>query len=333
MVQPFGLRDRCRRAGNFARSRRLGGGLRYTEPDAAIAAELLAVRQDRSDYHPTSTTAKEPTSPARIPNLLVNGASGIAVGMATNIPPHNLREVVGGLIALIDNPEIELPELRRHIKGPDFPTGGYIYGTQGIQEAYETGRGKVIMRARASTEIKTTPRADHLTEIPTRQTRASEQIASRAGQEVTDISDRETIRPASACRDGQDDRSERGCRPQPSYSHTPPGDLRDHNLSWSTTSRLIWLRRFSSASCHGTSRGPAFEVRSDQAESAAIVTALIAGDTIDEACVLLQSGDPSCASRLIESSLWSDRRRRYRMLLARSRVSRRISWRRSTRIC
>ena len=86
-------------------------------------------------------TAREPTVlPAKIPNLLVNGSSGIAVGMATNIPPHNLREVAKAVEALIDDPEATVRELRKHIKGPDFPTAGYIYGREGIKEAYKTGR-------------------------------------------------------------------------------------------------------------------------------------------------------------------------------------------------
>src|SRR6202140_2232674 len=92
--------------------------------------------------------------PARFPNLLVNGSSGIAVGMATNIPPHNLREVVAALIALIDNPELTPTDIRKLIKGPDFPTGGYIYGRAGIKDYQETGRGRIVMRARAVIEEK-----------------------------------------------------------------------------------------------------------------------------------------------------------------------------------
>ena len=98
---------------------------------------------------------QEPTVlPAKIPNLLVNGSSGIAVGMATNIPPHNLREVAKAVELLIDEPDATIADLRKVIKGPDFPTGAYIYGREGIKEAYETGRGRVIMRARAQIEEK-----------------------------------------------------------------------------------------------------------------------------------------------------------------------------------
>src|SRR2546430_2299540 len=98
---------------------------------------------------------KEPTVlPSRLPNLIVNGAAGIAVGMATNIPPHNLGETVEAIKHLVDQPDAPLKELRRFIKGPDFPTGGIIYGREGIKECYEKGRGRIILRARAIVEEK-----------------------------------------------------------------------------------------------------------------------------------------------------------------------------------
>jgi DNA gyrase subunit A len=112
---------------------------------------------------------QEPTVlPSKIPNLLVNGSSGIAVGMATNIPPHNLREVVKAVQLLVDNPDATIGELRKAIKGPDFPTGAYIYGREGIKEAYETGRGRVVMRARAQIEEKESSNRSQIviTEIP-----------------------------------------------------------------------------------------------------------------------------------------------------------------------
>ena len=87
--------------------------------------------------------------PSRYPNLLVNGSGGIAVGMATNIPPHNLGEVIDGLIALADNPDIDFEELMQHIKGPDFPTGATVMGMTGIRQAYATGRGRIVVRAKA----------------------------------------------------------------------------------------------------------------------------------------------------------------------------------------
>src|SRR2546428_4128747 len=112
---------------------------------------------------------QEPTVlPSKVPNLLVNGSSGIAVGMATNIPPHNLREVAKAVELLIDGPETSIADLRKAIKGPDFPTGAYIYGREGIREAYETGRGRVVMRARAQIEEKESSGRSQIvvTEIP-----------------------------------------------------------------------------------------------------------------------------------------------------------------------
>ncbi len=129
---------------------------RYTESRMAkISMEMLTeIEKQTVDFMPNyNEDREEPTVlPSRFPNLLVNGSSGIAVGMATNIPPHNLREVVDGIVALIDDPEITIEGLCEHIKGPDFPTAGIIMGLSGIRSAYETGRGKIIMRARTEIE-------------------------------------------------------------------------------------------------------------------------------------------------------------------------------------
>ncbi len=126
---------------------------RYTESRLSKTAMKMLedIKKETVDWAPNfDDTENEPTVlPSRFPNLLVNGSSGIAVGMATNIPPHNMREVVEGMCCLIDNPEAELEELMEHIKGPDFPTGGIIMGARGIREAYATGRGKIYIRARA----------------------------------------------------------------------------------------------------------------------------------------------------------------------------------------
>ncbi|MGN6188922.1 MAG: DNA gyrase subunit A, partial [Conexibacter sp.] len=130
--------------------------MRYTEARLArIATEMLRdIDADTVDFGPNyDGQNQEPlVLPARFPNLLVNGATGIAVGMATNIPPHALREAVAATIAYIDDPEISVEGLMRHIPGPDFPTGGIILGTKGIRDAYETGRGRVVMRAKVHTE-------------------------------------------------------------------------------------------------------------------------------------------------------------------------------------
>ncbi len=145
--------------------------MRYTEARLArIATEMLRdLDMDTVDFAPNyDGSRREPlVLPARFPNLLVNGSSGIAVGMATNIPPHNLREVIAATIAYIDDQDIEVAGLMRHIKGPDFPTGGIILGHAGIHDAYETGRGRVRIQARAHIEpLKQGKEAIVVTELP-----------------------------------------------------------------------------------------------------------------------------------------------------------------------
>ncbi len=181
---------------------------RYTEARLApLAVEMLAdFEKETVDYAPNfDDRLQEPTVlPSRLPNLLVNGSSGIAVGMATNVPPHNLGEVVGACVHLIDDPDCSLDDLMDYIQGPDFPTGGHILGMQGIREAYETGRGRVIMRALAHTEeMKGSRERIVVTEIPfmVNKTRLIEQIAQlvrdRKIDGVTDLrdeSDRDGIR-------------------------------------------------------------------------------------------------------------------------------------------
>jgi len=133
--------------------------MRYTEARLRkIAEEMLAdINKETVDFQSNfDDSLQEPSVlPAKIPNLLINGASGIAVGMATNMAPHNLSEVIDGIIAYIDNREISIQDLMKHILAPDFPTGGIIYGISGIQEAFLTGRGRIVVRAKA--EIVTSP--------------------------------------------------------------------------------------------------------------------------------------------------------------------------------
>jgi DNA gyrase subunit A len=145
--------------------------MRYTEARLArLATEMLRdIDADTVDFTANyDESRQEPLIlPSRFPNLLVNGSAGIAVGMATNIPPHNLRETVDAVVAYIDDPEIDVAGLMQHVKGPDFPTGGYIVGRAGIKEAYETGRGRVVMRARAHVEpIRGGKEAIIVTELP-----------------------------------------------------------------------------------------------------------------------------------------------------------------------
>ena len=145
--------------------------MRYTEARLKrIADELLNdINKETVDFQPNfDDSLQEPSVlPAKFPNLLVNGSSGIAVGMATNMAPHNLREVIDGVVAYIDNNEITIPELMECVKAPDFPTGGTIYGYQGVRSAFETGRGRVIIRAKTNMEVSKTGRERIIvTEIP-----------------------------------------------------------------------------------------------------------------------------------------------------------------------
>jgi DNA gyrase subunit A len=174
MVQDFSLRyPLIDGQGNFGS---LDGdsaaAYRYTEARLApLATEMLAdIDKETVDFSPNyDDRLMEPrVLPAKFPNLLVNGSSGIAVGMATNIPPHNLREVVSACVHLIDNPDATWEDLHAFVKGPDFPTGGVIYGRDGIREAYEGGRGRVVVRARAEIEEKEGGKGERIviTEVP-----------------------------------------------------------------------------------------------------------------------------------------------------------------------
>ena len=144
--------------------------MRYTEARfQKIAEEMLAdINKDTVDFQLNfDDSLQEPTVlPSKVPNLLINGSSGIAVGMATNMAPHNLTEAINATVAYIENNEITIPELMKHIKGPDFPTGGIIYGYNGVQEAFETGRGRIVMRAKAEIESTKDRETIIVTEIP-----------------------------------------------------------------------------------------------------------------------------------------------------------------------
>jgi DNA gyrase subunit A len=173
MAQPFSLRyPLIDPQGNFGNVDGYPAAAeRYTECRlSAMAMELLRdIGDDTIDYEPNyDGTAQQPSVlPARFPNLLVNGSSGIAVGMATNMPPHNLGEVVDAIVALIDDPSADVDRLSRHLKGPDFPTGGIILGREGIREAYRSGRGRILVRARAHVEeLRGGKSAIIVTELP-----------------------------------------------------------------------------------------------------------------------------------------------------------------------
>src|SRR6202140_1352417 len=192
--------------------------MRYTEARLArISEELLGdLEKETVDFIPNfDQTREEPVVlPSRVPNLLVNGASGIAVGMATNIPPHNLNEIVEGLLLLLENPETSLKELMKVIPGPDFPTAGYISGREGILSAYKTGRGSFIMRAKAAIEQAGKERENIvITEIPyqVNKARLVERIAELVQtkkidgiSDVRDESDREGMRVVVEIKRGEE---------------------------------------------------------------------------------------------------------------------------------
>jgi DNA gyrase subunit A len=190
---------------------------RYTEARLTkLAEELLAdIDKETVDFVPNfdDTTVEPSVLPTRVPNLLINGSAGIAVGMATNIPPHNLSEVVDGLVMMIDNPEVTIPELMTAIKGPDFPTAGFIHGYEGIRQAFTTGRGIIQMRARAVIEEGKGDRESIIvTELPyqVNKARLLERIAELVQEkkitgitEIRDESDREGMRIAIDLKKGE----------------------------------------------------------------------------------------------------------------------------------
>jgi DNA gyrase subunit A len=193
---------------------------RYTESRLTeIAEELLAdIDKDTVDFVANfdDTTVEPVVLPTRIPNLLVNGSNGIAVGMATNIPPHNLTEIVDGAITLVNNPHATLADILKFVQGPDFPTGGFIHGRSGIMEAYRTGRGRFIMRAKAAIEHVTKDKdAIIVTEIPYQVNKANmikhiaELVNNKVIDEISDVrdeSDRDGMRIVIELK--------RGCEPQ-----------------------------------------------------------------------------------------------------------------------
>lgn len=210
MVQDFSLRyPLVDGQGNFGS---IDGdspaAMRYTEARLARISEEMLRDLDKNtvDFGPNfDDSLQEPlVLPSYLPNLLVNGSSGIAVGMATNIPPHNLNEVVDGLVALIDNPKLSSSDLMKFIKAPDFPTGGIIYGYDGVKEAYTTGRGRILLRAKANVETLKNDRENIIiTEIPYQVNKSNliEKIAElvREGKiddisNIRDESDRDGLR-------------------------------------------------------------------------------------------------------------------------------------------
>jgi DNA gyrase subunit A len=193
--------------GNFGSSEFPAAAMRYTEARLSrIATEMLRdIDEETVDFSPTydDKGAEPQVLPSRVPNLLVNGSSGIAVGMATNIPPHNLGEVVDACVAMLDDPDITVDGLMRHVKGPDFPTQGIVVGRAGIADAHRTGRGRVVVRGRAHNEpLRHGRNAIVFTELPYQVNKAEliRKIADLANERV--ISEIADVRDESG-RDGQ----------------------------------------------------------------------------------------------------------------------------------
>src|SRR5258707_8596572 len=201
LAQPFSLRyPMIDGQGNFGS---VDGdppaAMRYTESRMMrIAGEMLAdIDSDTVDFTPNydESTTEPVVLPARIPNLIVNGSNGIAVGMATNIPPHNLTEVLDATIEMVNNPQAGLAEVLKYVKGPDFPTGGFIYGKSGIENAYRTGRGRFLMRAKAAIEQMPQKQAIIVTEIPYQVNksnlikRIAELVNDKVIDEISDVRD------------------------------------------------------------------------------------------------------------------------------------------------
>lgn len=209
MAQPFSMRiTTVDGQGNFGSvDGDPAAAMRYTEARMTNLAEELLKDLDKEtvDFIPNydGSMSEPDVLPARVPNLLLNGSSGIAVGMATNIPPHSLDELVDGLLVLLDNKDVTLKELMHHIKGPDFPTGGVIFGKKGIVDAYETGRGRVKIRAKTHIEKKGNKEIIVVDELPYQVNKANliEKIANLVKDkeiegisEIRDESDREGMR-------------------------------------------------------------------------------------------------------------------------------------------
>ena len=220
MAQPFSLRYLLVDGqGNFGSvDGDAPAAMRYTEVRMSkIAHEILAdIDKDTVDFveNYDGSESEPSVMPTRVPNLLVNGSSGIAVGMATNIPPHNLNEIIGACLALVEDPAIDVPELLKHVPGPDFPTAGIINGAQGIYAAYRTGRGRVFMRARTSIETidKRGKEAIIVTELPyqVNKARLIEKIADLVREkrvegisELRDESDKDGMRIVIELRKGE----------------------------------------------------------------------------------------------------------------------------------
>jgi DNA gyrase subunit A len=314
LAQPFAMRyPLVDGQGNFGNIDDYpAAAMRYTECRLTrLATETLRdIDADTVDFVPNyDESRKEPSVlPSRFPNLLVNGSAGIAVGMATNIPPHNLREVVDGIVAMIDDPEIDVERLSRHVKGPDFPTSGIIVGRSGIKDAYRSGRGRIVMRARAHVEeLRGGRTAVVVTELPYGVKKGGEAGVIR---KIADLVNDKVLSEIADIRD-LSDRSgmrveihlKRECVPQvvlnKLYKHTPLQTTFGYNAVAlvdgvpRTLSLLELARHYLDFQREVVTRRSKYELRKAEERAHVLEGYLIALENLDEIIALIRgSADP-----------------------------------------
>jgi DNA gyrase subunit A len=320
MVQDFALRyPLVDGQGNFGSiDGDNAAAYRYTEARlAAIAMDLLAdIEKDTVAFIANfDDRLREPTVlPARFPNLLVNGTSGIAVGMATNVPPHNLREVAGAVRHLVKKPECSIEELMRHVPGPDFPTGAFILGSDGIRDAYRTGRGRIVMRAAVQKETKRGGKEQIVvTALPYGVSKAKviEQIAQVARTKVDDItdlrdeSDRDGMRIVIELKRGAKTKPILGTLYRQTYLQTTFGAIMlalDHGVPRELTLKEI-LERFRDHRLDVIRRRARHDLEQAESEAHIIQGLLIALEYIEEVIAIIRaSADQEEAARALINS-------------------------------
>src|SRR5881398_2823309 len=322
MAQPFSLRyPLVDGQGNFGSiDGDPAAAMRYSEARLSrIATELLRdIDAATVDFEPNYDESRRQPSvlPSRFPNLLVNGSAGIAVGMATNIPPHNLGEVIDGIVAMVDDPNIDVERLSRHIKGPDFPTGGYIVGRSGIRDAYRSGRGRVVMRARAHIEeLRGGKNAIIVTELPYGVRKGGE---GGVIEKIAELVENKTLTEIPMSDESLQDHSDKdGMRiyielkreavPQVAlnklFKHTPLQSSFGYNAVAlvdgvpRTLSLLELVRHYLDFQREVVTRRSKFELRKAQDRAHVLEGYLKALDNLDEVIALIRGADDTDAAR------------------------------------
>src|ERR671910_773170 len=322
LVQPFSLRyPLVDGQGNFGSiDDDPPAAERYTECRLAkLATEMVRdIDSDTVDFGPNyDESRREPqVLPSRFPNLLVNGTTGIAVGMATNIPPHNLAEVIDAVVAMIDEPDIDVERLSRHVKGPDFPTGGYIVGRSGIRDAYRSGRGRIVMRARAHVEeLRGGKTAIIVTELPYGVKKGGE---GGVIEKIADLVESKVLTEIPLSDDALQDHSDKGgmriyielkreAIPQVAlnklYKHTPLQSSFGYNAVAlvdgvpRTLSLLELVRHYLDYQRDVVTRRSKYELRKAEARAHILSGYLIALDNLDAVIRLIRAAADTDAAR------------------------------------